>query len=170
VPETFPDDIGQEIVIYAGSGVELSLPLDREREMIWASQAQIEELFGIARSNVSRHIRNVFDNDEVDRESNSLRITQRITEGPGRPETYYSLDVILAVGYRANSGRAIQFRRWANGVLKDFIVAGVAVNDRRLDELGSIVRLLSRAVALSSSEVAGALRGGVQFRFPIAVP
>lgn len=138
------EDIGSEIVVYAGPGVELSLPLDRNRDTVWASQAQIEELFGIARSNVSRHIRKVFDDDEVDRDSNSLRITQRITEGAGRPETYYSLDVILAVGYRANSNRAIQFRRWASGVLKDYVVAGVASNNKRLDELGTVVRLLSR--------------------------
>ena len=135
------------------------LPFDRERETIWASLAQIEELFGIARSNVSRHIRKVFDDDEVDRESNSLRITQRITEGAGRPETYYSLDVILAVGYRANSGRAIQFRRWASGVLKDYIVAGVAINGKRLDEIGSIVRLLSRADNELVSGVADVLAG-----------
>ncbi|HUY42853.1 MAG TPA: RhuM family protein [Acidimicrobiales bacterium] len=159
MPETFPDDIGQEIVIYAGSGVELSLPLDRENETIWASQAQIEELFGLDQSGVSRHIRNVFRDEEVDRESNSMQNLHRNTSGPGRPETYYSLDVILAVGYRANSGRAIQFRRWASEVLKDYIVAGVAINDRRLDELGSIVRLLSRADNELISGVADVLAG-----------
>jgi len=145
VPEKFPDVIAHEIVVYVGSGVELSLPLDREHETIWASQTQIEELFGLDQSGVSRHIRNVFRDEEVDRESNSMQNLHRNTSGPGRPETYYSLDVILAVGYRTNSGRAIQFRRWASGVLKDYIVAGVAVNSKRLDELGSIVRLLSRA-------------------------
>jgi prophage maintenance system killer protein len=62
-----------------------------------------------------------------------------------RPVTYYSLDVILAVGYRANSGRAIQFRRWANQVLKDYLVKGVALNDQRLEQLGSIVQVLSRS-------------------------
>lgn len=73
--------------------------------------------------------------------------------------TYYSLDVILAVGYRANSGRAIQFRRWANTVLKDYIVAGVAVNNKRLDDLGSIVRLLSRADNELVSGVADVISG-----------
>ena len=155
--EKSPDDIAQEIVVYAGSGVELSLPLDRENETIWASQAQIEELFGLDQSGVSRHIRNVFRDEEVDRESNSMQKLHRNTSGPGRPETYYSLDVILAVGYRANSGRAIQFRRWASGVLKDYIVAGVALNERRLDELGSIVRLLSRADSELVSGVADVL-------------
>ncbi len=145
MPEKFPDVSAHEIVVYVGSGVELSLPLDREHETIWASQAQIEELFGLDQSGVSRHIRNIFRDEEVDQESNSMQNLHRNTSGPGRPETYYSLDVILAVGYRANSGRAIQFRRWTSGVLKDYLVAGVAINSKRLDELGSVVRLLSRA-------------------------
>ena len=156
MPEKLSGDFAQEIVVYVGPGVELSLPLDRERETIWASQAQIEELFGIARSNVSRHINNVFADEEVDQESN-LRKTQ--IASADRPVTYYSLDVILAVGYRANSGRAIQFRRWASSILKDYIVTGVAVNSKRLDELGSIVRLLSRADNELVSGVADVLAG-----------
>lgn len=142
MPENFPDDEVQEVVVYAGPGVEVSLPLDRERETVWASQAQIAELFGVDRSGVTKHVNNVFRNAEVDKESN-VQILH--IASADRPITLYSLDVILAVGYRANSGRAIQFRRWASGVLKDYIVAGVAVNSKRLDELGSIVRLLSRA-------------------------
>jgi hypothetical protein len=142
VTELAPDAVGQEIVVYAGPGVELALPLDREHETIWASQAQIEELFGVDRSGVSRHIRNVFRDAEVDEESNLQKVQIASSD---RPVTLYSLDVILAVGYRANSGRAIAFRRWASNVLKEFLVQGVALNDRRLEELGSIVRLLSRA-------------------------
>jgi prophage maintenance system killer protein len=137
-----PDAVGQEIVVYAGPGVELALPLDREHETIWASQAQIEELFGVDRSGVSRHIRNVFRDAEVDEESNLQKVQIASSD---RPVTLYSLDVILAVGYRANSGRAIAFRRWASDVLKEYLVQGVAINDRRLEQLGSIVRLLSRA-------------------------
>ena len=159
VPEKLPDDDAQEIVVYAGPGVELSLPIDRERETVWATQAQITEVFGVERSGVSYHINRVFRDAEVDKESNSVKILHRNTAGPGRPETYYSLDVILAVGYRVNSGRAIQFRRWASGVLKDYIVTGVALNERRLDELGSIVRLLSRADNELIAGVADVLAG-----------
>jgi prophage maintenance system killer protein len=142
VPELVPDDIGQEIVIYESAGIEVSLPLDLVRETVWASQAQITELFGIDRTGVTRHINNILRNGEVDEESN-VQILH--IASADRPVTFYSLDVILAVGYRANSARAIQFRRWASGVLKDYIVSGVAINGKRLDELGSIVRLLSRA-------------------------
>lgn len=137
-----PGDINQEIVVYAGPGVKVTLPLDRDRETVWASPAQIEELFGIDQSGVSRHIRNIFRHAEVDRESNMQKMHIASAD---RPVTYYSLDVILAVGYRANSGRAIQFRRWANTVLKDYLVKGVALNDQRLEQLESIVRVLSRS-------------------------
>lgn len=159
MPETSFDEIGAEIVVFSGPGFELSLPLDREHETLWASQAQIEELFGLDQSGVSRHIRNVFRDEEVDRETNSMQNLHRNPSGRGRPETFYSLDVILAVGYRANSGRAIKFRRWASGVLKEYIVAGAAINAARLDELGSIVQLVSRADNELVAGVADVLAG-----------
>ncbi len=132
----------QNIVVYVAQGVELALPLDRDRETVWASQAQIEELFGIDQSGVSRHIRNVFDDAEVDGESNMQKVH---IAGADRPVTLYSLDVILAVGYRASSSRAIAFRQWASATLKQYILEGAALNDRRLEQLGSIVRILSRS-------------------------
>lgn len=91
---------------------------------------------------MSRHIRNIFRDDEVDRESNMQKLHIASAD---RPVTYYSLVVILAVGYRANSGRAIQFRRWANTVLKDYLIKGAALNDHRLEQLESIVRVPSRS-------------------------
>lgn len=156
MPEEFLEDGTEEIVVYAGPGVELSLPLDRENDTIWASQAQIAELFGVDRTRVTRHVNNVFRDEEVSQESN-VRIAHIASSD--RPVRYYSLDVILAVGYRANSSRAIQFRRWSNTVLKDFLVRGVAVNSKRLDELQSIVRILSRADNELVSGVADVLSG-----------
>lgn len=130
------------IVVYSAPGVELKLPLDRDRETVWATSKQIEELFGIDQSGVSRHIRNIFRDAEVDSESNmQILHTTRV----GRPEAIYSLDVILAVGYRANSGRAIAFRKWASSVLRSYLIEGYALNEQRLDQLGAIVRVLGRA-------------------------
>ncbi|OYV65788.1 MAG: hypothetical protein B7X07_01720 [Actinobacteria bacterium 21-64-8] len=100
--------MNQEFVIFAGNGIEIALPLDRERETVWASQAQIVDLFGLNVSSVSRHISNVLRDGEVNRESNLQKVQ---IASAARPVTYFSLDVILAVGYRANSGRAVQFRR-----------------------------------------------------------
>lgn len=149
---------GQEIVVYVGAGVNIALPFDKERETLWASQAQIEDLFQLDQSVVSRHIRNVFKDSEVDQEGNSMQNSHKTSpRSPGRPATYYSLDVILAVGYRANSGRAIQFRRWANAVLKEYVIKGVAVNEQRLEELGSVVRVLYRSDEALVSGVADVL-------------
>lgn len=132
----------QDIVIYSAPGIELALPLDRDRETVWATSKQIEELFGIDQSGVSRHIRNVFSDAEVDSESN-MQILHKTRIG--RPETIYSLDVILAVGYRANSARAIGFRRWATSVLRQYVLEGIALNEQRLDQIGAIVRVLGRS-------------------------
>jgi hypothetical protein len=93
-------------LVFAGPGVEVALPLDRERETVWASQSQIEELFGLDQSGVSRHIRNVFRDAEGDRESNLQKIHIASAD---RPVTYYNLDVITAVGYRANSVEPLSF-------------------------------------------------------------
>ncbi|GAB3034544.1 RhuM family protein [Parafrigoribacterium mesophilum] len=146
----------QKIVVYEAPGVELRLPLDRERETVWATQAQIVELFGIDLSGVSRHIRNVFRDSEVDEPSNLQKMQIASSD---RPVTLYSLDVILAVGYRANSSRAITFRRWATAILKQYILEGVAVNEHRLEQLGSIVRILSRSSDELVAGVAGVLAG-----------
>jgi hypothetical protein len=151
------DGATEEIVIYTGSGVEVALPLDRERETLWASQAQIEVLFSLDQSGVSRHIRNVFQDAEVDRESNMQKVHIASAD---RPVTFYSLDVILAVGYRANSGRAIEFRRWANKVLKEYIIEGVSLNSQRLNQIGSLVRVLSRSDDELISGVADVLARG----------
>lgn len=82
MPKKFPDDTTQEIVVYAGPGVEISLPFDRCRETVWASQAQIEELFGLDQSGVSRHIRNILRSAEVDAESNMQKL--HITSADGQ--------------------------------------------------------------------------------------
>lgn len=131
-----------EIVIYSTPEGDFALPYDRDRETVWASQAQIQGLFGVDQSGVSRHIRNVFRDAEVDAESTMQKVH---TASSDRPVTLYSLDVILAVGYRANSARAIEFRRWASAVLKQYLLEGAAINEQRLEQLGAIVSILARS-------------------------
>lgn len=145
-----------ELVVFDAGDREFTFPIDGERETIWASQAQIQELFGIDQSGVSRHVRNVFADQEVDAESNMQKVHIASSD---RPVTLYSLDVILAVGYRANSGRAITFRRWASGVLKQYLLEGAALNERRLEQLGSIVQILARSSDELVAGVADVLAG-----------
>ena len=130
------------IEIFESTDGVVSLELRTEGETVWASQADIEHLFGIARSSVSRHISNIIRDSEVDAESNLQKVQIAFSD---RPVTLYSLDVVLAVGYRANSARAVEFRRWSTDVLKRYMLEGIATNERRLLELNSLVNVLSRS-------------------------
>ena len=131
-----------EIVLFETTDNEVSLQVQVEDESVWLTQAQMIELFGRDQSVISRHINNVFKEEEVDKESNMhfLHIANA-----DRPVAIYSLDVIISVGYRVKSQRGVEFRRWANSVLKDYILRGYAVNDKRINQLGQIVQIMKRA-------------------------
>ena len=116
-------------------------PVIPEEETVWLNQAQMVELYGRDTSVISRHIRNIFKEGELDKESN-LHFLQ--IANSDRPVAFYSLDVIISVGYRVKSHRGIAFRKWANGVLKQYILRGYAVNENRMKQLGEVVRLMKR--------------------------
>ena len=126
-----------EIVIFETEDNEVKLPVTIEDETVWLNQNQMIELFGRDQSVISRHIRNVFKEHEVDEKSNMhfLHIANS-----GKPVAFYSLDVIISVGYRVKSKRGVEFRRWANSVLKQYILKGYAVNDNRIKQLGEVRR------------------------------
>lgn len=126
-----------EIVIFETEDNEVKLPVTIEDETVWLNQNQMIELFGRDQSVISRHIRNVFKEHEVDEKSNMhfLHIANS-----GKPVAFYSLDVIISVGYRVKSKRGVEFRRWANSVLKQYILKGYAVNDNRIKQLGEVIR------------------------------
>lgn len=151
-----------EVALYAGSGLEISLPFDPELETLWASQAQIESIFGIDQSGVSRHLKKIFSDQEVDPKSNMQKMH---IANADRKVTFYSLDVILAVGYRVNSSRAIEFRKWANEIIKNYVLNGLAVNQNRLEELGKIVQVLARSMdelVAGSAEIISEYLPGLQ--------
>ena len=132
----------KEIVLFETVDNEVSLQVQMQDETVWLTQAQMVELFGRDVSVISRHINNVFKEGEVDKKSN-LHFLQ--IANADRPVTIYSLDVIISVGYRVKSQRGVEFRRWANSVLKDYILRGYAVNDKRINQLGKIVQIMKRA-------------------------
>jgi hypothetical protein len=119
----------------------VKLPVTVEDETVWLNQNQMIELFGRDQSVISRHIRNVFKEHEVDEKSNMhfLHIANS-----NKPVAFYSLDVIISVGYRVKSKRGVEFRRWANSVLKQYILKGYAVNDNRIKQLGEVIRIMKR--------------------------
>ena len=131
-----------EIVLFETADNEVSLQVQMQDETVWLTQAQMVELFGRDVSVISRHINNVFKEGELDKKSN-LHFLQ--IANADRPVTIYSLDVIISVGYRVKSQRGVEFRRRANSVLKDYILRGYAVNDKRINQLGKIVQIMKRA-------------------------
>ena len=110
------------VVIYQGLDGSIELRGDLSKETIWATQAQIVRLFGVDQSVVSRHINNIFKDGEVDEKSNMQKMHNANSD---KPVLFYSLDVVLGVGYRTNSRVAIEFRKWATNTLRQYIVDGV---------------------------------------------
>lgn len=130
-----------EVVLFQSSDQTISLSVDFDGETAWLSQAQMAELFGKDQSVISRHIRNAFSEGEVDRDSNMQFMHIASSD---KPITLYSLDVIISVGYRVKSQRGVEFRRWATGVLKQYVIKGYVANEKRLAQLGQIVNVMDR--------------------------
>lgn len=130
-----------EIVLFETDDKKISLNVSVEDETVWLTQSQMVELFQRDVSVISRHIRNVFKEGELEEKSN-LHFLQ--IANSDKPVAFYSLDVIISVGYRVKSQRGVEFRRWANSVLKQYILQGYAVNQKRIQQLGEIIRIMRR--------------------------
>lgn len=137
------------IVIYTTEDGSTNLQVKMENETVWLSTSQMAELFSREESNIRRHIVNVFKEGELV-QSNNVHFLH--VNGVKKPVPFYSLDVIISVGYRVKSKRGVQFRQWANRVLKEYLVKGYAINEdikvERYNELKEVVRLMSRALTL----------------------
>jgi prophage maintenance system killer protein len=116
-------------VIFQAKSGAIELRGDFSRETVWATQAQIAEIFRIDRTVATRHVGNILNNAEVNEKSN---VQKMHIANSDKPVTLYSLDVILAVGYRTNSARAIEFRQWATKTLRGYIVDGYVINRNRV--------------------------------------
>jgi prophage maintenance system killer protein len=119
----------QDMVIYQTKSGALELRGDSEHETIWATQAQIVKLFGVDQSVVSRHVRNIFLDGEVDQKSNMQKMHIANSD---KPVILYSLDVVLSIGYRTNSKIAIEFRQWATTTLRQHITKGFTLDKKRV--------------------------------------
>ena len=121
----------EKIIIYKTSKNEFDLKVRFENETVWLTQAEIGELFGKDRTVITKHIKNIFTDKEINFKSN---VQKMHIANSDKPVEFYSLDVILAIGYRTNSARAIHFRIWATSVLKKYLLQGYAINEKRLLE------------------------------------
>lgn len=156
---------GSSIVLYTTDDGSTQLEVKLEQETVWLTQSQMAELFGIDRTTIVRHIRNIYKSEELEEISTCAKNAQVRLEGSRRIQrdiSYYNLDMIISVGYRVNSKRATTFRRWATSVLKQFLIKGYAIDQRRLDhydELKDVVRLMSRALTLQDKVSEGEYAG-----------
>lgn len=133
--------MANNIVLFQSSDREISLDVSTDGSTVWLTQSQMAELFEKDQSVISRHISNVFKDGELEKESNMhfLHIAKS-----DRPVAFYNLDVIISVGYRVKSRRGVEFRRWATDVLRRYIIEGAATNERRLEQLGKVTRVMAR--------------------------
>ena len=162
----------RRIEIYKGLSGEVIFDVDTEGETIWATQAQITELFGVDRTVVSRHLNNIFKDGELEEARVCAKNAHTGSDGKTYQVKMYNLDAIISVGYRVNSKKATQFRVWATSVLKKYLVSGAAINQKRLEALAEkheikklhdveemigIVRRLTARSELDAGEANGVL-------------
>lgn len=137
-----------EIVLYQTEDGKTRLDVRLEKETIWLDAHQIAALFERDRSVIVKHIRNIYKTSELSPDSTCARNAQVAADGKIRLMDFYNLDMIISVGYRVNSKRGTQFRIWATNVLKDHILKGYSINEKRLQEENKKLRELQQAVDL----------------------
>lgn len=133
-----------EIMIFETKDNEIKLTVPVENETVWLTQAQMTELFQVDRTVITRHVNNVFKENELIRESN---VQKMHIPNSDRPVQFYCLEVIISVGYRVKSNRGVEFRQWANSVLKQYIMQGYAINEKRLAALQRTVDIQTKMLA-----------------------
>lgn len=140
-------ELNDKIVIYRTADGQTSIDVKLEDETVWLSANQMANLFDRDEKTIRKHINNVFSEGELEKENNThfLRV-----DGVKQPVAFFSLDVIISVGYRVKSQRGTQFRIWANKVLKEYLVKGYVVNkvltEQRYTGLKQLVTVLGRTV------------------------
>ena len=125
-----------EIIIYQEEDGQSFLEVHLQEETVWLTQKQISSLFETERSVITKHINNVFRTDELARNAVCAKFAHTAADGKSYQTNYYNLDMIIAVGYRVNAKRGTQFRIWATSVLRDHLIKGYTVNERRLAKKG----------------------------------
>ncbi len=152
--------MSNEVIIYKDGELELSVEVSPDKETVWLRVEEMAKLFDRNRSVIQKHIKNIFKENELEQNTTCAKFAQVQNEGNRFVERffdYYNLDMIISVGYRVKSKRGIAFRKWATSILKEYIVKGYAVNDKRLKVLNKVVEIQSNIIAdvleLDSKEV-----------------
>ena len=132
-----------EIILFENQGVKLEVNL--KDETVWLTQKQMAELFDKDRRTITRHIQNIYKDEELEENVVCSFFEHTAEDGKKYKVQYYNLDMIISVGYRVNSKRGIAFRKWATKILKDYMLKGYAVNQKRLEYLEKTIKLIDIA-------------------------
>ncbi|WP_139958576.1 virulence protein RhuM/Fic/DOC family protein [Flavicella sediminum] len=132
-------------------GIEVQVKL--EQDTVWLDAHLIAKLFGVQRPAIVKHVGNIYKSKELKENSTCSKMEQVASDGKLRKMKLYNLDMIISVGYRVNSSRATQFRIWANSILKDYLVKGYAVNQKRLEQKEQEVRVLKNGIQILSRAI-----------------
>lgn len=127
-----PNDTFNEFLLYTTPNGKVKVEIFLHNETIWLTQEKIAQLFGVDRTVVTKHLKNIFENNELQEDSVCAKIAHTATDGKKYPTKFYNLDAIISVGYRVNSTQATQFRIWATERLKEYIIKGFTMDDERL--------------------------------------
>jgi virulence RhuM family protein len=171
-----------DIIFYESDAGNTRIEVMLNDDTVWLTQAQIVELFQSSKANISEHIKHIFESEELQANSTVRNFRTVRQEGKrliNRDLDHYSLDMIISIGYRVNSIRGTQFRIWANGVLKDYLTKGYAIDQKRfqeqsrqLEELKQTVKLLGNVIenkSLSSDEATGLLKVVTDYTYALDV-
>lgn len=147
-----------EILLYTTPNGKVKVEIYLQNETIWLTQQKIADLFGVERSVITKHLKNIFESNELNQNWVSAKIAHTASDGKSYPTQFYNLDAIISVGYRVNSAQATAFRIWATERLKEYIIKGFTMDDERLKNPNNIFgkdyfeEQLSRIRDIRSSE------------------
>lgn len=143
-----------DVLLYQSPDGQMQLDVQLDHDTVWLTQAQMSELFEVSRPNVTMHLRNVFKEGELQEKEVSKESLLTAADGKSYRTNYYNLDVIISVGYRVKSKRGTSFRQWATQVLRQYLVQGFALNEKRLRESQRQLADLKRLVQLQAEVAA----------------
>ncbi len=142
-----------DIVIYKGADGKTELQVNIKKDTIWLSLDQISTVFQKNKSTISRHIKNIFETNELQRNQVVANFATTAKDGKIYQVDYYNLDMIISIGYRVNSKVATDFRKWATGVLKQYLVSGYAINEKKLVEKQEQIEVLKNSLNLLTRSI-----------------
>ena len=139
-----------EILLYKTPEGDTDIDVKLDQETVWLTQKQLSQLFQTERSVITKHINNILKTKELQRNSVCAKFAHTATDGKIYTSNFYNLDMIISVGYRVNSKRGTQFRIWANKVLKEYLIKGYALNEKKLKEQTEKIKELERTIEVFS--------------------